>query len=218
MTTVRMTLERLRGPRIPEEELAHDRARFLLPTVLLGLAGLFMLVSIFLPYWRLTLNAPQYPDGLVVKTYVNHLTGDVREIDGLNHYIGMRSLADAAQLERSLSIYAILVFALIVIGAIFIHNRKAAYLALPAAAFPAVFIGDLYYWLRDFGTNLDPTAPITVDPFVPPILGEGKVGQFSTTAMFEAGFFLAAIGTILILAGLYYHRRAYKPLVEAGGE
>ncbi len=218
MTAVRMTLDRLRGPRIPEEELARDRARFLLPTVLLGLAGLFMLVSIFLPYWRLTLNAPQYPDGLVVKTYVNHLTGDVREIDGLNHYIGMRSLADAAQLERSLSIYAIAVFGLLVIGAIFIHNRKAAYLALPAAAFPAVFIGDLYFWLRDFGTNLDPTAPITVDPFVPPILGEGKVGQFSTTAMFEPGFFLAAAGTILILAGLYYHRRAYKPLVEANGE
>jgi len=218
MTSVRLTLDRLRGPRIPEEELARDRARFLLPTVLLGLAGLFMLVSVFLPYWRLTLNAPQYPDGLVVKTYVNHLTGDVREIDGLNHYIGMRPLGDAAQLERSLSIYVLVVFALLVIGAIFIHNRKAAYLALPAAAFPAVFIGDLYFWLRDFGTNLDPTAPITVDPFVPPILGEGKVGQFSTTAMFEAGFFLAAIGTILILAGLYYHRRAYKPLVEASVE
>jgi len=217
MATRRRLVDRLRGPRLTAEELAARRAQFLRPTLLLGLAGLLLLVSIFLPYWRLKLNAPQYPGGLVVKAYVNHLTGDVKEIDGLNHYIGMRPLGDAAQLERSLSVIAIVVLGLLIVAAIYVHNRNAVFLALPAVLFPGIFLGDLYYWLRDFGTNLDPNAPLSssVDPFVPRILGTGKIGQFSTFAMIHVGFVLAVVASILIVVGLYYHRQAYKPLVDA---
>ena len=41
----------------------------------------------------------------VVNAYINHLEGDVQEIDGLNHYIGMRPLGEAAQLERTISMF-----------------------------------------------------------------------------------------------------------------
>src|SRR6185503_5658510 len=135
------------------------------------------------------------------------------EIDGLNHYIGMRPLGEAAKLERSLSIAALLVIALLVVAAIYIHNRWAALL------FPAVFLADLHYWLRHFGTNLDPGAPLSssVDPFVPPVLGRGVVGQFATVATPGIGLVLAAIASVAILVGLWLHRRAYKPLEEAAG-
>lgn len=213
-------IKKIIGPRVGEQELARERLRFRLPALFLGLAALLLVVSIFLPYWRLKLNAPQYPGGLVVHTYLDRLEGDVREIDGLNHYIGMRPLADAAHLERSLSIAAVAAISLLVLGAVFIHNRKAAYLALPAVLFPVVFLADLAYWLRDFGTNLDPKAPLSssIDPFVPPVLGRGVVGQFSTVALPDAGLLLAAGASVLILMGLYFHRRAYKPLVEAREE
>ena len=39
------------------------RGRYLIPTVLFLVAALLLLVSIFLPYWQLTLHAPQYPKG-----------------------------------------------------------------------------------------------------------------------------------------------------------
>ncbi len=204
------------GPRAPALEEQPDRLRYRLPTYFLGLAALCLLISIFLPYWKMTLHAPQYPKGLSVQAYVNKLTGDVREIDGLNHYIGMRPLNEAAQLERSLSIAILSVLALLVIAAIFIHTRFAALLALPALLFPFIFLADMYYWLRNFGLNLDPNAALSsaIDPFVPPILGEGHLAQFRTVAVVQSGFLVALLGSVLIIAGLYFHRRAYKPLVD----
>jgi hypothetical protein len=164
----------------------------------------------------MTLMAPQYPGGLEVEVYVNRLSGDVSEIDGLNHYIGMRPLDEAAQLERSVSMAAVAVLALLLLAAIFIHTRWAAILALPAVLMPYLFLADMYFWMRNFGTNLDPTAPLSsaIDPFVPPIWGEGMVGQFRTVAEFELGIYMAFLAGFLIIAGLFYHRRAYKPLVD----
>lgn len=209
-------LERLIGPRVSLRQMAEGRMQFLLPTLLLAAAAVLLLISIFLPYWRMTLQAPQYPGGLHVHAYLDHLEGDVKEIDGLNHYIGMRPLGEAAQLERSLSIYAVIAISLLVLAAIYIHNRLAAFLALPALLFPVGFLADLAFWLRSFGTNLDPRAPLSssVEPFVPPVLGTGKVGQFATVALPGSGLILAALASLLILVGLWLHRRAYKPLVE----
>ncbi len=47
-------------------------------------------------------------------------------------------------------------------------------------------------------------------PFTPPLLGVGKVGQFSTTAGVEVGFYLAVFVVVLVMVGLYFHRRAYR--------
>ncbi len=210
-------LRSLIGPRIPKHELQSHRGRYVLPTVLLACAALLLLVSIFTPYWQMTLHAPQYPKGLKVYAYLTHLTGDVREIDGLNHYIGMRPLNEAAQLERSLAIMMVCVLGLLILGAIFIHNRWAALLVLPAVLYPVGFLADLWYWLDNFGQNLDPRAALssTIKPFTPPVLGAGYVGQFKTVALPHLGLTLASVASILILLGLWYHRRAYKPLVDA---
>jgi hypothetical protein len=165
----------------------------------------------------MVLEAPQYPKGLKVTVYVNRLTGDVSEIDGLNHYIGMRPLGEAAQLERSVSIAAIAVVALLIVAAIVIHTKWAALLALPAVLMPYLFLADMYFWMANFGQNLDPTAPLSssIEPFTPPILGEGVVGQFKTVASWEIGLWLAILASAVVVAGLYMHRRAYKPLVDA---
>lgn len=210
-------IEDLIGPRVSLGQMERGRAEFMLPTLLLGLAAVLFLASVFMPYWNMRLNAPQYPKGLFVHAYLNHLEGDVREIDGLNHYIGMRPLAEAAQLERSLSLIAVGALALLVAGAIYIHNKWAGLMSLPAVLYPLIFLGDLQFWLANFGTNLDPKAPLSssIDPFVPPVLGKGFVGQFSTVATPGSGLILATIASLLVIAGLYFHRRAYKPLVEA---
>src|SRR5690606_16832591 len=97
-------LDRILGPRIdPRERSAHS-LRYGAPGFLLLLARVLLLVSLFLPYWHMELFAPQYPDNLHLTAHLNYLSGDVAEIDGLNHYIGMRSLEEAAQLERSVGV------------------------------------------------------------------------------------------------------------------
>jgi hypothetical protein len=124
--------------------MAASRRNGLVAGALLLLGGLLLIGSLFFPYWRLTLHAPQYPKGLHVELYVNRVTGDVAEIDGLNHYIGMAPLAEAARWERSVSLVAGSVLALLLVAAIVVHNRWAALLALPAIVYPAVFLADLY--------------------------------------------------------------------------
>lgn len=193
------------------------RLRFIIPSVLFAMAATCLIISIFMPYWKMELKAPQYPQGLHMQAYLNRLTGDVTEIDGLNHYIGMRPLREAAQFERTIGIYAIGALSLLVFAGIFIPNRIAALLAAPALLFPVAFLADLHFWLKDFGTNLDPKAPLSssIAPFVPPVLGEGHVGQFVTVAGMDIGLYLTVAASALILIGLWFHRRAYKPLADA---
>jgi cytochrome c oxidase subunit IV len=117
----------------------------------------------------------------------------------------------------SISVIGVAVLALLILAAVFVHSRWAALLALPALLFPVIFLLDLQYWLANFGTNLDPTAALSssVKPFVPKVLGVGMIAQFKTEAGPAAGLWLAITASLLILAGLYFHRRAYKPLVDA---
>ena len=212
-------LERIVGPRVSAEELRTHRSRYLIPTILFVIAAGLLIASIFQPYWRLTLHAPQYPKGLHVIASLSTLEGDVAEIDGLNHYIGMRPLGEAATFERSIALIGIAALVLLILAAIFIHNKWVTLLALPALLFPAIFLADLQYWMANFGQNLNPSAPLSssVKPFIPPVLFEGKIAQFSTWAQPELGLWLAIAASIVILIGLYFHRRAYKPLVDATG-
>ena len=212
-------LHRIAGPRVPQDELRRRPGRYHLPGAVLFLARTLLIISLFVPYWKMTLHAPQYPEGLHVAAYVNRLVGDVHEIDALNHYIGMRKLEEAAQLERTLSVAMLIVLVLMVEGAVHVHSRWALLFTLPAVLFPPFFLLDLYYWLNHFGQHLDKAAPLSsaIKPFTPPVLGKGVIGQFSTVAFPGLGLVLASIASVLTLAGLWFHRRAYKPLVDHEG-
>ncbi|MCB0154464.1 MAG: cytochrome C [Anaerolineae bacterium] len=208
--------DKIIGPRTPAEASETERMRYLWPPLLLWSAAILILVSVFFPFWSLVLHAPQYPGGLVVNAYINRLEGDVQEIDGLNHYIGMRPLGEAAQLEKSISLFGLIALALLVAAAIYIHSPWAALLSLPAILFPAVFLGDLFFWLNNFGQNLDPHAALSnaIAPFTPTILGEGVIGQFRTVAYADFGLLITSLASLLIVVGLYLQRRAYKPLTQ----
>lgn len=195
---------RLVGPRVPPAELAERRWRYRLPTLCLFAAAVALISTVFLPMWRMRLHAPQYPGGLVATIYTQQLAGDVDEIDGLNHYIGMMKLADAARLERRLAPLAVPFLALLTLLAAFAVRRWGALLALPLVLFPAVFALDLYYWLYRAGHELAGNAALrsSIRPFTPAMLGEGIVGQFSTTASFQLGFYLSIAASVAAIAGV----------------
>lgn len=182
-----------------------------LPSAFFLIAAILMIVSISLPYWGLVLQAPQYPGGLQMRVFVNNMTGDadprldeVREIDGLNHYIGMKSLYDAAKFERSIAIPAVIIMVGLLVVAAFWQRRWTWLLSIPALTFPFVFLADLAFWMTNYGQNLDPYAPLSsaIQPFTPPILGEGVIGQFSTIANVDIGWYIIFTGTVLIAVGL----------------
>ncbi|MBI5878216.1 MAG: cytochrome C [Chloroflexi bacterium] len=190
---------------------------FLIPSAWLMAAAVLLMVSAVVPYWRMTLKAPQYPKGLKVDVYINHIQGDVTEIDGLNHYLGMPPLNDGGQFERSISLLAVVSLGLLLLATMFVHNQWAALLALPAIGFPLGFLADLFLILYNYGHSIDPKSALggAIKPFTPPLIGEGKIGQFASLAEPQLGLLLAFLASALVLVGLYTHRAAYKPIVEA---
>lgn len=208
--------DRILGPKVPEDLSAEDRRRYQLPMWLFAGAALLLLVSLLLPYWVLNLTAPQFPDGLQVRAYVNRLVGDVAELEGLNHYVGLRSFEDGAVFERSIALAAIITLALLIVAAIRVHSRWVLVLVFPALVFPLVFVADLQYWLWNYGNNLDPRAPFAaaVGEFTPPIFGPAEIAQFTTLALPGFGLLLAVVASGMIAVGLWFHRRAWKPLIE----
>ena len=170
----------------------------------LALAGVAMFVgSYFLPYWSFRLVAPQYPQGLVLTIGLGGVSGDVREIDIINHYIGMHAIADAAKLERSLGPYLVAAIALSIVVGMLVAGRKMNWAGVfPPLALPLGFLGTTFYWMYEFGHDLDPTAAIEFKPFMPTLFGEGVIGQFHTFASPAAGFWVALGGTAFVLAAL----------------
>ncbi len=217
---------RVFGPKVPDELLKEHPNRYRLPALLFAASMLVLLVSIFFPYWVLKLSAPQFPKGLQVSAYVNRLVGqvdpvtnsnDLDQLNELNHYVGMADLRDGAQLERTLSVIGIAVLAGLLLAGTFIRSRFVLLLALPAVAYPLIFLADLQYWLWRYGNSLDPRAPLAsaVGKFTPHLFGRSKIAQFDTLALPGPGLILAVLGALLSAAGLWYHRRAYRPLILA---
>lgn len=171
-------------------------------TITLLTAAALTVGTLFLPWWRMMFYAPQYPEGLDIVVFPNHLAGKIEIVNGLNHYIGMAPFSDASFPE--LKILPIIVVILAVLMAVAAFLRNSRFVMGVIAAFAIVGIGglwDMARWLRKFGTELDPHAPIKLAPFVPPILGKNQIANFTTYSQFQIGaFVLAAVAALLFLA------------------
>ncbi|MCB0773610.1 MAG: hypothetical protein KDB93_09565, partial [Flavobacteriales bacterium] len=75
--------------------------------ILIAFAALAMGIMLWQPIWRIDLWAPQYPEGLVLQIYHDSFTGNVDQINGLNHYIGMAVIQNDMFPEFEIMRYAI---------------------------------------------------------------------------------------------------------------
>src|SRR5690606_33435598 len=114
----------------------------------------------FLPMWRIDLVAPQYPEGLYMNIWIDHLTGDVEIINGLNHYIGMATIHEEDFKEFVYLPIALMSFCAIGLVVLFV-NRKSLYYVWTAifVLLAGVSLYDFWRWEYDYGHNLDPNAP-----------------------------------------------------------
>ena len=171
-------------------------------------AGLVAL-SAQLPLWTMTMRAPQYPKGLRLSAFGSGMAGDLRELNILNHYIGMPPI-EAPPLETAaFPIGIALLVALCLAAPAHRWLQRAAMAA--TAAVPLGILLDLQWRLYMFGHTLNPHAPIRLEAFTPLVLGPTRMGNFVSTAMVSWGFMcLVAAAAVLYAAG-----RA-APRVEAG--
>jgi copper chaperone NosL len=200
----------------PPARPAWDNRRWLVVALAVLAAGLFA-ASFFLPWWQFVLYAPQYPGGLTLVISLTGMGGDVHEIDLLNHYIGMKHLADAAPVERHLAGYGVAAISVMVLVAFTVAGKKLNKLIyVPAVAFPVVFLLDSLYWLLTFGHDLDPKAPLHIKAFTPQMFGNGQIGQFETFAHPAAGFWLAVAGVVCALAATFVRMKVCAHCNHAG--
>src|SRR5436305_10396769 len=123
----------------------------------IALGGVGLIASIYLPIWKIELAAPQYPEGLVMKIYASKLGGDVEIVNGLNHYIGMRTLHAADFPEFTYLPYILGFFALLCMIVAVIGNRKLLVGLLSAyVLFAVLAMVDFWKWEYDYGHHLNP--------------------------------------------------------------
>ena len=169
--------------------------------VMLLIAGLLFIGSLFVPMWRIELAAPQYPEGLVLQLHADKIGGDVDIINGLNHYIGMATLHTENFFEFKVLPYVFSAFALISIALIFINNRKAVFgFLITFVLFVAVAGVDFYRWNYEYGHNLNPNAAIKVPgmSYQPPLIGYKQLLNFGAYSIPDTGGWMLAGAGILI--------------------
>ena len=184
-------------------------------TPLLLAAAVLLAAASLLPLWGMVLVSTQYPEGLRMVVYPTRIVGDLAEINALNHYIGMTPIADDFFVELRYLQPGLLVLA----GALALAAlaRRARWMpVLPLVgmiAMAAAGLGVMRYRLWQFGHQLDPQAPITIDPFTPPMVGLNQIAQFASYSYFSWGFFLPLVAGLLVaLVVVADRRRPSTPL------
>ncbi len=183
------------------------------------LAGVVLLtVALFVPLWKIHLVAQQFPEGLDLWIYPSRIAGgnggqDLNEINILNHYIGMKSIEPANFPEMKWIPFGIGVFALVSLRAVVLGRvRTLVDTFVLFLYFGGFALGSFYWRLYTYGHNLDPTAPMTVAPFTPPIFGSQQLANFYVTSLPQAGgILLAAYGLLLTALLVVETRRRRRP-------
>ncbi len=173
---------------------------------LLLLASVLLLSSIFFPLWRIELTAPQYPEGLVLQLHADKIAGNVDIINGLNHYIGMKTLHAENFFEFSVLKYIFIGFAVFGLIFTFIDSKKGLYaFFISYILFVIAAAIDFYRWNYQYGHDLDPNAAIKVPgmSYQPPLLGYKQLLNFGAYSIPDVGgFMLIGAGLLLFIAVL----------------
>ena len=178
------------------------------PRALLLVATLCLLGAYLFPLWNMTMFAPQYPDGLRMDIYSYKLEGgnkgqDIREINVLNHYIGMRDIEVADFTE-----FKWIPFVVGIMGLLFLRAAVLGRMAHALDVFVLyVYFGLFSLWsfaykMYSYGHNLAPTASVKVDPFTPPLLGYKKLANFEVYSYPQAGSY--ALGAAALFVALAF--------------
>lgn len=176
-----------------------DRPLFLSSRLLLALLVIPLLLGVTRPLWRISMKAPQYPAGLYMDVYTYKVTGghgnqDIKEINTLNHYIGMHKIDRAELKDLDWIPFAIGLLLVLTLRCAAIGNVRALLDLVVMTGYISLFaFGRFVYKLYVFGHELDPDAPIKIKPFTPAIFGTKHVANFTTSSYPQSGTVLIGV-------------------------
>ncbi|HPF62294.1 MAG: hypothetical protein KC544_06345 [Gemmatimonadetes bacterium] len=174
--------------------------------LLLALAALVGLAALVLPLWEVRLGAPQYPEGIGLRIHAHTVAGlkpnDLQNINGLNHYIGMKPISPEAIPELRYMPWLIGALALAGVAVALRGSRRALGAWLVAfSLLGAAGLYDFWRWEYDYGHNLDLDQAIIIVPdmtYQPPLIGRKQLLNFTATAWPGTG--AIALGLSFVVA------------------
>ena len=187
-----------------------------LSRILLGVASVMLLGAFVFPLWRVDLVAPQYPEGLGMLIRVNTVTGikpnDLANINGLNHYIGMKAIEPGAIPELRIMPWVVgALCALGLLGATFGRRRLLYGWLVAFGALAVVGMYDFWRWEYDYGHDLDVEHAIIKIPgmtYQPPLIGAKQLLNFTAASWPALGTLCLGVAFALGLAALVVVRRS----------
>ena len=185
-----------------------------LSKILLITSGIGLIISIFVPLWAIYLEAPQYPEGLGMFLHANKITGDYEIINGLNHYIGMKTIHQEDFWEFKVLPYALGFFAVLAFLFAFLKKKWGLYFFTALfLLFGIAFMVDFWLWEYDYGHNLNPNAPIIVPgmSYQPPLLGFKQLLNFGAYSYPDVGgWIMFAVGIISLVLSVLEFKSSKK--------
>ncbi|HAH37264.1 MAG TPA: hypothetical protein DEQ87_10420 [Algoriphagus sp.] len=174
--------------------------------ILLLLAVLTLIPAYFTPLWQISLWAPQYPEGLNMKIWIDQLSGNVDQINGVNHYIGMKHIG--VEMFPEFTYLKYVIGAMIGLGLIFflVGKRWSIYSFLGLlSAFGIAILVDMYLWGYEYGHELDPKAAIKVEgmSYQPPLIGYKQLLNFLAYSGPDTGSWILIGGMGLLVLAVY---------------
>lgn len=197
----------------------NDQKLKQLSRILLIVCGLSLIAVLFLPLWRIDLMAPQYPEGLRLLIFTHKLAGDVDIINGLNHYIGMKTLHTKDFVEFSVLPYLVGFFAFAYIITAIIGSKKILYLLLILfICFGILSMYDFWRWEYNYGHDLAPNAAILIPgmSYQPPLIGFKQLLNFGAYSFPDiGGWIFVIVGVVtFILAFIEWRKKTTMSLKQ----
>lgn len=206
-----------RGGKI--NELLRRQRRFLTrplnlaSRLLLVAAAMAIIASFFFPLWKMHLFAPQYEEGLSLYIYCHKIQGgglggaDLAEINNLNHYIGMKPLQQADFFEMQWMPFVFgLIILLLLRAAVFGEMSNVVDVFTLFSYFGVFSIGAFYYRLYVYGHQLDPMAPMKIEPFTPLLIGSKQIANFTQHSYPEAAAYLQIMAVLFVILAGWFSR------------
>lgn len=185
-------------------------------------ASLMLVLTYFFPLWNINLEAPQYPEGIGLRIWLDQITGlkenDLQNINGLNHYIGMAKINPDDIPELRIMPYAIAFMILFGLFNSYKGNKKLVVLWLVLfLILGAIGLYDFYMWEYNYGHNLDPTAPIKVPgmTYQPPLLGSKQLLNITAISMPAISAYIIFASIIFTAAALFINSKNNKTIEAA---
>ncbi len=187
--------------------------------IVLAAASLALILVYLFPIWKISLDAPQYPEGLGMYIWINTVTGenkhDLQNINGLNHYIGMKTIEPDSIPE--LKIMPWFIGFMIVFGLVGAASGKRylmwSWIVVFAVA-AVVGLVDFYLWEYDYGHNLNAETAIIKIPgmnYQPPLIGSKKLLNFTASSWPALGGWITFISLGAVLVTALRNRRGTGP-------